>query len=133
MATKVKYKRLMIWAEKGFVRMEDQDTGEFITITRRDALLRAKAINDGLVDKWPSERVEGQRLVSGLIDVIKEAKVQGDPMDPVVMEEMIREVNRSKRAGSGNIILPSGSVPGVEIKPMSSFRPPPTKLEIPLE
>jgi len=114
-----KYKDLIFWAENGLIRMEDQRTGEFFTITRQEAFERAKAIAEEInMITWGDEREATLSLVQSMCDVIDEAKNQGDPTDPEVIERVARETKRSKKA---RILLPGGTVPGAEMRPLSSF------------
>lgn len=102
-----KYRNLIFWAEKGLVRIEDQRTGSFHTVTRREALLRIKAINDGLyLEKYSDEKAEQQRMVEDMIECVKTAKSQGDPMDPLVMKHFGKEIKRTRAA---KILLPNSS------------------------
>ncbi len=116
-----KFRDLEFWAENGFVRLEDQQTGDYFTITRDEAFARAKAIAEEINSiKWPNEQYETVTMVQEMCDVIKEAEEQGDPTDPAVMEYMGKEVKRSRRA---KILLPGGTIAGTEIKPLTDFMP----------
>lgn len=101
-----RYRGMEFWPEAGLVHLEDRDSGEYTVLVRREALLRARAIND-TVHHYPhaSERDEMHRLVSDLIDCVREAKRQGDPSDPEVAMYKAREVKRARRA---RVLMPDG-------------------------
>lgn len=109
------FRGLQFWAELGLVRLEDQKDGSYFVITRREALLRAQAINEEIShSSYASERSELQNLVQNMIECVKEAKTQGDPMDMEVRQSKSKEI---KRARSAKLLLPSGFVPGKEKVP----------------
>lgn len=103
------YKGMNFWAEGGLIHMEDKNNGEYSVVTRKDCLLRAKAIND-TIQYYPhaSERDEQHRLVQDLIECVRQAKDQGDPTDPEIFKQKLKEIKRSS-----SILLPGGAVPGI--------------------
>ena len=93
------YRGMDFWPESGLIHLEDQSTGEYTVVTRRDTLLRAKAIND-TIHYYPhaSERNEQHKLVSELIECVRAAKAQGDPDDKTVAAYKAREIRRARRS-----------------------------------
>lgn len=109
---------LHYWAEGGMVCMEDDGTGEFYVVTVRDWLLRARAISAMARRANYQERVDLQRTVENMVACAKEARTQGDPLDPKVQEWYRKHKPRNhilvelpgaaKRAGTkpGKLLLP---------------------------
>jgi len=106
------YKNTRFWPESGMIWIEDTNTGEAQAITRKQALLRAKSIND-MINFYPhaSERDEQHKLVSDLIECVRKAKEQGDPTDPEVIKQKVAEAKRTSRA---KILLPPA---GIKLNP----------------
>ena len=75
------------WAEGGMICLEDEETGAYQSITRRQAILRTMAIADvirtSLCGDDPCKQRDHvyryQRDVEALTALIKKAKEQGDP------------------------------------------------------
>ncbi len=110
-----KFRGLLFWASNGLIRIEDQLTGEFNSITRKEALLRAKAINEEISNVvYGDEREELHRAVENLIEVVKEAKAQGDPTNPEVLRAAGKEIKRNR---ASRLLLPNNYVPGAESIP----------------
>jgi hypothetical protein len=75
------------YADRGIVRIVNEQTGEFESVSRLEFLLRAAAINNSLKVKQPSdEKLDQQRMVEAMIAAARAAKDQGDPLDPVTSE-----------------------------------------------
>lgn len=71
--------KTLVWPERGFIHMERED-GKYKKWTRRDALELAAAFGEqAKVCRYPSERIESQRVHDVLRDVCITAKAQGDP------------------------------------------------------
>lgn len=91
------YRGLKFYAENGFISLHDEATGEYFVLTRKEFLLRAKALSEE-ADKlrklaadnpaqasWYSEdRMDLVRAVECMIECTREAKAQGDRTDPEV-------------------------------------------------
>lgn len=87
-----KFRRQEFWAEGGVVCIEDQDTGNFKAITRAEAAARAICFNGELpYMDFPSEKYELSQCVVNLCEAIKEAKRQGDPTDPEVRKQLVKD------------------------------------------
>lgn len=91
------YRGLKFYAKNGFVCLHDEQTGEFLVLTRREFLERAQAISEESARlrhiaaanpakaAWLSaDRMELQRAIENMIAVTKEAQEQGDRNDPTV-------------------------------------------------
>jgi hypothetical protein len=84
---------LKFWAERGLIHVEDARDNSYETISIKEVLFRMKAISDML--KHPvtgtespgeralmyEEREKQQRMLDGLIEVVRKAQVQGSPDD----------------------------------------------------
>lgn len=68
------------WAEDGVIKIQDKETGEVQHLSPRDAAVRAQAINQMLgSEKIPwTQREKAIQFVSKIIEIIKEAKSQGE-------------------------------------------------------
>lgn len=93
---------LIFWAEDGVVFIEDKRNGDFNVITCRDFAQRARAINgEAKRAKYPSDRDNLNDWVVKMHDCWKDAKGQGDPMEPEIARQKYLE--RRKQA---TLILP---------------------------
>lgn len=107
-----RFRDMEFWAENGMVMLEDRNTGEFIAVTRRDMILRAMAFNDEINKiPWGDEREEMHSIVQSLADVIREAKHQGDPSDPKVVEDRVKEIKRNRK--NKVIMMPGDDKPSI--------------------
>ncbi len=103
------YQDLTFWAKNGFIYVEDRADNSFHTISRRDWLLRANAFvkeigkigtvtsnADNVFQKktFIAERDALQGLVDAMIDVARRAQRQGDPTNPKVLDEILRNTNK---------------------------------------
>jgi len=115
------YRNLRIWAERGLVRVEDARDGSCETLSVRDALLRAKAINDLVAEGLArtrnrttdamfhtSEIQEMQKLVEDVIAACKQAKEQGEPSDPKVIEDRKMRAPKSFAICDGDHLMATG-------------------------
>ena len=121
------YLSLTFWAENGFIYIEDRDDESFTTCNRRDWLDRARAFNQDAQrlgsmateagNAWKKQTAAQERdamlsLVECMLACAKQAKAQGDPMDPKVIEHIKKhEMTRRSKflmpgAHNGNIIIP---------------------------
>lgn len=98
-----RFKDLEFWAEEGVILIEDQLNGDVTAATCKDFVTRAKCIYDEIPRmKYADERKELQDGVINMHAVWKEAKEQGDPMDPEVARKKYLE---RKRAGKATLIV----------------------------
>jgi hypothetical protein len=96
------------WAEDGVIKIQDKETGEIQHLTPRDAAVRAQAINGMLGSQkipW-AQREKAIQFVSKIIEIIKEAKHQGEAPS-----------NTNERIISN--VLAGKTAEGRELKPMS--------------
>src|SRR5437764_38910 len=93
--TKYKFKNQIFWAEDGMICIEDQRDGDFKCLSRTEAFERAKIFNEELRHTtYPDERDELCRCVVGLRDAYFEAKTQGDPTDPIVRKQKLKDMRK---------------------------------------
>ena len=106
------YLSLVFWPENGFIYIEDKDDDSFTTCNRRDWLDRAAAFNadaqrlgDIAVragNEWKKmtaiqERDAMLSLVECMLVCAKQAKAQGDPTDPKVVDHIRKhEIKRTR-------------------------------------
>ena len=91
-----KFKDQVFWAEGGLICIENQNNGDFKVITRAEAAARIICLNDELPHfQYADERDELCRCVVNMCEAIKEAKRQGDPTNPEVAKQLIREKKRT--------------------------------------
>ena len=91
-----RFRNQLYWACNGRIFIEDQDTGDFKSKSRREMLERADSFNQSISHcHWADEREELHRTVHDLIDCIKEAREQGDPHEPGVIAQVGRESRKS--------------------------------------
>lgn len=93
MAEKVKIRKfgqLSFWAENGLIHLNNEETGKYVCLSRLEALTRAQALSEEAAhrrgDKYYDQRNAMVELVEDIIEVVREAKHQGDPHDPKVLE-----------------------------------------------
>jgi hypothetical protein len=115
------YGNLRIWAEGGLVRVEDKRDGSCETLSVRDALLRAQAISELISEKlartrnrttdarfYTDEINDMQNLVDDVIAVCKQAREQGEPSDPKVIEDRKLRSPKSIPASDGDHFMKTG-------------------------
>lgn len=91
------YRGLKFYAKSGFICLHDEETGEFYSLTRKEFLERAAALNQEAAKmrvmsaaspaqaKWlSSDRADLQDGVEMMLQCTQDAKEQGDRMDPEV-------------------------------------------------
>lgn len=94
----IQYKKLRIWAERGLIRVEHTDTGQYEILSVRTAVERALAISEIIkfrrqnpkLRKYFDELAEKQDFVDRLVDVIRKAKEQGMPTDATARRDLAR-------------------------------------------
>lgn len=87
-----KFRNQQFWAEGGLICIENQLDGNFKAITRAEAVARAICLNDELkFMDYPDERDELCKCVVNLGEAVKEAKRQGDPTNPDVRKQLIKD------------------------------------------
>jgi len=91
-----RFRDLEMWAEEGIVVIENQKDGNIDTVFRRDIALRAAALNlEAKRAYWQEQRDELNEAVIKMHEVWKDAKQQGDPQDPEVIRQKVRERRRA--------------------------------------
>jgi hypothetical protein len=89
------YKHLKFWAEGGRVQIVDEDTGDHKSWSVQhmwnvvDAFLKKEQAGRR-VDFWSDDLRNYRRLIADTLDVIVQAKYQGDPHSARVLEEKLR-------------------------------------------
>ena len=97
--------RTQYWAENGMIRVVDENTGEVKTLSRREFILHAIAINDMIPFQPHADvRADHRRLVDGMEVVARAALDQGDPVSAILQGAV-----RNSRAAMRNELPP---VPG---------------------
>jgi len=87
---------LEFWAEEGTICIMDRQNGEITAATTRDFAKRAEAINvEAKRVTIPDEKRALQECVLSMYAVWKEAKTQGDPTDPQVLRQKVKERKRA--------------------------------------
>lgn len=94
-----RYKALLFWAQGGLVCIEDTSAeGEFKTVTAAEFAARVITVRRLLerhAHKYADERNEDWNFIVNGAACVKEARRQGDPFDPAVLEELLRSRKRS--------------------------------------
>jgi hypothetical protein len=126
-----KFRDQHFWAEGGMICIENQNNGDFKVITRMEAAARAITLNDELPHMaYADERDELCKCVVELCEAIKEGKRQGDPMNPEVRKQRIRDSRKvSLLMGPGPSsldLLGKSTVPGIGSGTIISSAPKPT-------
>jgi hypothetical protein len=147
------FRGLKFYARNGFVCLHDEDDGSFFVLTRKEFLLRAKAISDeaGRLRQqaisnpgraWiVSDRLELQQAIENMVACCKEAKEQGDRDDPEVAAWFARHRphsrSRASMASAANFktitpgALPLGQETGKHVTPDFTLGKTPKKLILP--
>jgi hypothetical protein len=109
---KYEYLSLTFWPQNGFIYVEDSSDESFVTISRKDWLLRAAAMAADAArlgdiatragNEWKQMTAVQERdavlsLVDAMIEVAKRAKAQGDPTDPKVVDHIVKHEAKRKR------------------------------------
>jgi hypothetical protein len=97
------------YAEDGFIRVVDEQTGEYtprsiIDFTRQTQAMKAvlrrhlKGVAQG---RWQdnAERRDWARLIDAMEAVLAQAKAQGDPTDPQQLRELVHDQRSIRAAG----------------------------------
>ena len=93
------------YAERGIVRIVNETTGNYESVSRRDFLLRAQALSDSLRVKQPSdEKRDQQRLVATMVAAARAAGEQGAPLDPRTSKDAFAQA----KAARPLIVAPNG-------------------------
>ncbi len=118
------YLSLVFWPENGFIYIEDKDDNSFITCSRGDWLLRARAFSADATqladiatragNAWKQQTAVQERdamlaLVECMVECARIAKKQGDPTDPKVIKWIQKHAPDRKiqvMAPSKDIIIP---------------------------
>lgn len=79
---------LWVWPERGFVHVERDSDGFYKKWTCRDALRLATAFGQqSEAALWPDEKQNARNAYLLLVEVVREARAQGDPMIPTDEEK----------------------------------------------
>ena len=91
------------WVSNGIIHWAKESTGETGTVTRKEFLLRLKAVNDMLANGKRADttnfahrdEIERQlRFVEQGCELAKKAKSQGDPTNDKQLRQMINDGDR---------------------------------------
>ena len=121
-----KYQDLIFWAQGGVICIEDTRDGSYQTASRAEFVARILVVRQSIDAnryQYPSERNEDYNFIFNGVAAVKEAKQQGDPFDPAVIEALIRGRRKSwifnskgEAIGSSNAIS-HGSSPDAHLLP----------------
>ena len=94
----VAFRKDTYWAERGLIRCLAGKTGEFTTMTVKTALEHLDGLNQIVRNSRHKQGYyrrdeidEIQQFTGEMLEVIREAKRQGDPMDARVRRQMMGE------------------------------------------
>ena len=79
---------LTFYAERGIVRIHDEETGEYHVVSALDFAARAVALHSEIDYfkrygwPWSDELVDKRNLADCMLLVVKQCKEQGDPLEP---------------------------------------------------
>jgi len=112
------FRNFEFWAERGMISLIDKDVAadshtdkqSHFRIGASQFMKRAVAILASDTDKYPSERREKLKLIDEAKEACLLAKKQGDPMDPSVIEDVVRHQRKRQ------IVMP-GEVPDMKMPP----------------
>ena len=107
----VVFNNMRWWAQGGLIHWENQDTGAFGSLTVRDALQRAKALNDMLGNTRGDPGLAGyadqlqmhRDYIDGMVELCEEAQRQGRPDDPRHLKQLIEQRR------NGRIVVPTST------------------------
>jgi len=107
---------LVFYAQNGMIVMEDEGNGDFFVVTRREFLERAQALNRmNSRERHADQRDKINRTVEEMICCVKDAKFQGDPLDPRVQEWYLKH----RPWKNQQLLIPS--MPGQPANPSRSL------------
>jgi hypothetical protein len=97
----VRFGSLLMWAERGLIRIEDSNTGQYEIIGVRECLQRMKAIMDMLGNSTQRDahsasqfdrafRARNVEMLEGMTKVVKIAQEQGMPTDAGARRAYVR-------------------------------------------
>ena len=115
------------WAELGRIHYQNDDTGEYGSLSRREFLERLWALNNlnkkgGSVNNMydAQERIRIMRAVEQGLELVKKAKLQGDPDDRAVArarKEAIVKPFMVSNPAAPKLILPASYPPEAPASP----------------
>jgi hypothetical protein len=86
-----RFRDLVFWAEGGAVVLQNEATGEVSVLPVKTFLERLLALNlANTRERHIDEREELSSAVEAGVRIAREAKDQGDPLDPKVIEQRMR-------------------------------------------
>jgi hypothetical protein len=104
-----KYRKLLFWAEGGCICIEDtSNEGNFKVVTRAEFAARVITLREYArrhTHRYADERIEDENFIVNGCAAIKEGKRQGDPFDPAVLEQMLREHRKTYVLGNGSVVI----------------------------
>jgi hypothetical protein len=90
------------WAERGLIHWEHKDTGDYGTVSIKEALIRLRGLNDMVTNSLAESHEAGskflyrdeiekmQKFIDEMLQLCKKAKAQGAPDDPSAVRDMKR-------------------------------------------
>jgi hypothetical protein len=123
------------WAENGLIYVEDHRDDTFNAITIKDALQRAACLSveaRRIKAKGALAAEDRKHLldcIDNLVTACKQARTQGDPMDPKVIDDLRKQRKKNillpgpNAGGKKEILLPNGEVAGPSPKKGSLWMP----------
>jgi hypothetical protein len=129
--TRYEHDQIVFWAENGLIYVEDHRDGTFNAISVKDALKRAAVlavearrvaarvrVSAGSSGNHVAAEDRNKLLtcVENLIKACQQARTQGDPSDPKVIEDLRKQRKKNKlvfgvdldAGGEKKLLLPSG-------------------------
>jgi hypothetical protein len=103
----VRFGHLLIWPERGLIRVLDERTGEKETITVHTTGQRLRGLSDmvknsrrkrekGSFDQFDDQNIDRiQRMIEDVIETCSKAKVQGMPSDPSARRDLARRLPKT--------------------------------------
>lgn len=86
------FDNIEFWAEEGLIFIEDRSSGDCNVVTCKDFVKRAVVIHDEAKRAWfKDDRDRLNDCVINMYEVWKEAKTQGDPSDPKIALQKLKE------------------------------------------
>lgn len=87
-----RYMDQLFWARNGLIQIEDQRDGSHKTVSMKEFAKRAFDLNRQISHMaYSSERVELERGLNDAMECLKEARAQGDPMNPAVAHQVAKD------------------------------------------
>lgn len=118
-----RFRDLVFWAEDGAIVMQNEDTGRVTIMPVKEFLVRLQALNRGNTrEHRPDEREELASAVEAGIRIAREAKAQGDPLDPKVIADRLRH-RAATTFSTGVRYDQSRGLPGGFLGPVRGTRP----------